>query len=180
MAKLRYTHKAMVDLIIEHPELSQNQIAAHFGFTPAWISNILASEAFQMEMSLRREQIIDPTLKATLKERFEALVIQSVNVLMEKLNKPAGQVSDQVALRAAELGAKALGIGGHAPAEKPRETSDERLQRLSARITSFRPQEIKDVTFEEVAREPAAGGPSLPLGAGEGSGREATGEHVAR
>lgn len=169
LARVRYTHKAMVDLIIEKPELSQNEIAAHFGYTPAWISNILASEAFQAELALRREEVIDPELRATIKERFEALVIQSLAVLQKKLNQPV--VSDTVALRAAELGAKALGIGGHAPPPAPKETSGERLQRLASRMLVVRPLnegEIKDVTFEEIAHSGPAGGDAVSEREGNG------------
>lgn len=129
LQKVRYTHQAMIDLIIEHPEYTQNQLAAHFGYTPGWISNVLASDAFQAAMAARREEIVDPELKASIEERFRALVIRSLEVLQAKLNAPA--VSDQVALRAAELGAKALGVGGHA-APKPPQT--DRLERLAERL----------------------------------------------
>lgn len=133
LKKLSYTHDSLIDLIIERPDLTQNQLAAHFGYTPGWISNILASDAFQVKMAARREQIIDPEIKASIEERFRALVIRSLAVLQEKLN--ATQVSDNVALRAAELGAKALGIGGHA-APKPSSDPD-RLARLAERLVSL-------------------------------------------
>lgn len=129
LQKVRYTHEAMIDLIIKNPELSQNEIAAYFGYTPAWISNILASDAFQAAMAARREEIIDPEIKATIEERFRALVIRSLAVLQEKLNKP--QVSDTVALRAAELGAKALGVGGNAAPAAPQ---GDRLKILADRL----------------------------------------------
>ena len=134
LKRCNYTHDAMIDLIIAHPELNQGQIAAHFGYTESWISNILASDAFQAKMAARREELIDPELAATIKERFQALVVQSLKVLQAKLNQP--QVSDQVAIRAAELGAKALGIGGHAPAA-PRESSQDRLARLAERLPAL-------------------------------------------
>ena len=137
LAKCSYTHAAMIDLILEHPEYTQNQLAAHFGYTPGWISNVLASEAFQAMMAARRDEIIDPELKASIKERFEALVIRSLTVLQEKLNSP--QVSDQVAMRCAELGAKALGVGGHA-APPPPENSAKRLERLAERLLALREQ----------------------------------------
>jgi len=123
----------MIDLIIEHPELDQNHIAAHFGYTAGWISNILASDAFQERMAARKEDIIDPAIKATIEERFRALVIRSLDVLQAKLNQVT--VSDNVALRAAELGAKALGVGGHA-APKPAPSAD-RLIHLAERLVGL-------------------------------------------
>lgn len=130
LKRCNYTHDALIDLIIEHPELDQNELAAAFGYTPGWISNILASDAFQAKMALRREAVIDPDLKATIEERFRALTIRSLQVLQAKLNAP--QVSDNVALRAAELGAKALGIGGHAAPKIPEDP--DRLARLAERL----------------------------------------------
>lgn len=133
LKRCSYTHDAMIDLIIQHPELDQNNIAAHFGYTPGWISNILASDAFQERMAARKGEIIDPVIKATVEERFRALVIKSLDVLQTKLN--ASVVSDTVALRAAELGAKALGIGGHA-APKPTPATD-RLEKLAERLVGL-------------------------------------------
>ena len=138
LKKCSYTHDAMIELIIEGGRrpggISQKDIAAHFGYTEAWISNILASDAFQARLALRREEVIDPVLRASIKERFEALVIQSLKVLQEKLNQAT--VSDNVAIRAAELGAKALGVGGHAPQKAP-ESSQDRLARLAGRLVAL-------------------------------------------
>jgi hypothetical protein len=147
LKRCSYTHKALIDLIIEHPEMLQNELAAHFGYTAGWISNILASDAFQAAMEARREEIIDPELKATIEERFRALVIRSTQVLMEKLN--GKQVSDNVALRAAELGAKALGIGGHS-VPKPPENSNDRLERLAERLISLQTRNREKVINGEV------------------------------
>lgn len=133
LKRCSYTHDALIDLIIEHPELDQNHLAAHFGYTPGWISNILAADAFQERMALRKGEIIDPVLKATIEERFRALTIRSLEVLQQKLN--AATVSDNVALRAAELGAKALGVGGHAvPKVTP---ATDRLEKLAERLVGL-------------------------------------------
>lgn len=145
--KIRYTHEAMADLILENPWISQNQLAAHFGYSPAWISTVITSDGFQSFLAARRGELIDPELRLTLEERFRALTVQSLRVLQEKLAKPADQVSEQLALRAAELGAKSLGVGAHAPpppAPNPAEylpAIAERLMRLQGRTP---PQPITD------------------------------------
>lgn len=133
LKRVSYTHAALIDLIIEHPEWDQKDFAAHFGYTEGWMSNIMASDAFQAALASRKEEVIDPELKATVEERFRGLVIQSIKVLQAKLNQPA--VSDQVALRAAELGAKALGIGGNAPPRPPADFG--RLERLAERLVTL-------------------------------------------
>ncbi len=135
MGKTNYSHDAMIDLIITHPGISQKDLAAHFGYTPAWVSAVFASDAFQAKLAKRREEIIDPEMRASLKERAEALYRRSLDILMEKLDKPA--VSDNVALKAAELGAKALGIGGHAPPSAPPPAGD-RLVILADRLVALK------------------------------------------
>lgn len=142
LKRVSYTHDALIDLIIAHPELDQNQLAAYFGYTPGWISNILASDAFQLKMANRREEVIDPDLKATLEERFRALVIRSLKVLETKLSQST--VSDNVALRAAELGAKALGLGGHSSVP-PQSPPADRLLRLAERLVALRQPQEKEV-----------------------------------
>lgn len=113
LRKISYTHDAMIDLIVADPTLTQGQLAARFGYTQAWVSNIMASDAFQARLAERRKEVIDPTLMATVEERIRALTIRATEVLMDKLHQP--QVSDTVALRAFELGAKGMGLGGNAP-----------------------------------------------------------------
>lgn len=147
--KIRYTHEGMADLILENPWISQNQLAAHFGYSPAWISTIITSDAFQALLAARRQELVDPELRLTLEERFRALTTQSLKVLQEKLARPADQVSDQLVLRAAELGAKSLGIGAHAPPPPPPNPAEylpavaERLLRLQGRQV---PQSVEDAT----------------------------------
>lgn len=137
--KMRYTHEGMADLILENPWISQNQLAAHFGYSPAWVSTIITSDAFQAILASRRAELVDPELRLTLEERFRALTAQSLRVLQEKLARPADQVSDQLVLRAAELGAKSLGIGAHAPPPPPPNPAEylpaiaDRLMRLQGR-----------------------------------------------
>lgn len=149
--KVRYTHEAMADLILENPWISQNQLAAHFGYSAAWVSTILTSDGFQSFLHARKAELVDPELRLTLEERFRALTTQSLRVLQEKLSGPASGVSDQLALRAAELGAKSLGIGAHAPPAPAPSALEylpqvaERLLRLQGRAPAQHVQEIVDV-----------------------------------
>lgn len=113
LAKIRYSHVDMIDYIIAHPGCTQNDLAARYGYTPGWISNVMSSDAWKSAMAARRTELVDPTLAATINERFTALTERSLTRLMEKLDAP--QVSDNVVLRAVELGAKAMGVGGNAP-----------------------------------------------------------------
>lgn len=160
--RMRYSHDAMVDIIVQNPWITQNDIAAHFGYTPAWVSTIITSDAFQAKLAARREEVIDPVMKATLEERFRGLVHRSMEVLMQKLSKPVEAIPDNVALRALELGARGIELGGFgrpqmAPPPAPPEG---RLEELAKRLVEIQDNVRKGVTYEnaEIVEEvPAAG-----------------------
>lgn len=104
-----YNPVAMVELMVEHPEYTHADFAAHFGKPASWMSSVLASEVFQMAIAPHKEAIGDPALTATMDERFRALALRSVTVLQERLD--SGTIDDNVVLQAAALGIKALGMG---------------------------------------------------------------------
>ena len=148
--KIRYSHAAMADLIVENPWITQNAIAEHFGYTASWVSTIITSDAFQALLAARREEIVDPVLKATLEERFRGLVLRSLTVLAEKLDKPAASIPDQVVLRALELGARGIELGGFgrpqlAPAAPP---PPNRLEQLAGRLVELQANVRKGITYE--------------------------------
>lgn len=110
--KVGYSHKDMIDCIIAHPGITQNALAARYGYSVGWVSNVMASDAWQSALAARRAEICDPVLVASVEERFKGITLLSLQRLQQKLEAP--QVSDNVVLRAVELGAKALGVGGNA------------------------------------------------------------------
>lgn len=151
--KVRYSHEAMADLILENPWISQGELAEYFGYSDGWISTIVQSDAFQSHLEARRAEIIDPELRANLQQRFQALTAQSLKVLHAKLSKPAEQVSDQLALRAAELGAKALGFGASAP-PAPVATNPAHLNELADRLIALQKRartDFVDVPSREIS-----------------------------
>jgi hypothetical protein len=153
--KVRYTHNAMVDLLITNPGISQDRIAQYFGYSPSWVCTILASDAFQVQLARRRHELIDPSIAATIEERFKALAETSVNKLIEHINRPMVNVDPEILIKAAALGAKALGIGGNAAAKTVVISSDERLQALSGRLTGLlrkQNEEIINVEVKEINR----------------------------
>lgn len=130
VAKVSYTHDAMIDMLVAEPALSQGTLAARFGYSPAWICHIIASDAFQMRLAERKDALVDPALRASIEERFKALVLRSLQVLEEKLARP--DPPDNLALRAAELGARSLGLGRAEPPAPP--PSGDRLVILANRL----------------------------------------------
>src|SRR5271155_4308879 len=111
ISQVRYTHDDMVDTIIANPCVTQNELAARYGYSASWVSQVLTSDAFQARLHQRKDELTDPTIKATIKERFEAMVRRSLEILEQKLNKPADQVSDQLVLQTLGLTSRAAGYG---------------------------------------------------------------------
>lgn len=154
--KLRYSHQAMVDMLVQNPQLKQNDLAVMFDKSPAWISTIITSDAFQGRLAERRDEYLDPELRLSLQERFRALTTRSLQILQERLE---GNPSDNLLLKTTDLGAKALGLGGNAPAPVVI-TSEERLAALANRLKSLQggagvsgagESQVVDVSFREVS-----------------------------
>ncbi|HNC98909.1 MAG TPA: hypothetical protein PKW90_22435 [Myxococcota bacterium] len=149
LGKIRYTHDAMIDLVIANPWISQNEIAERFGYSVPWVSIVFSSDAFKNRLEERRGEVVDPVIRASLKERFEALVTRSLEVLQAKLSKPSEQVSDALALKTLELGAKALNFGAQAPVVQVQPGA--RLEALAERLMSLnQPRVEKEITGEVI------------------------------
>ena len=146
LAKISYSHADMIDYIIAHPGCGLKELAGRYGYTIGWISNIQASDAWKSAMAKRRSEMVDPLLHATIAERFEGITSLSLERLREKLEAP--QVSDLVVLKAVELGAKALSLGGHAPPVAP---AQDHLATLAARLIELQSNVRKGIIYENQA-----------------------------
>lgn len=108
IAKCSYTHEAMIDLLLAQPAITQNEVATYFGFTASWVSRILSSDAFKEMYAKRKKELVDPVLAQGVETRLEALCMQSIEVLEQKLQS---NPSADVALKALEVTARAKGYG---------------------------------------------------------------------
>ena len=108
IARVKYSHDAMIDLIIANPAVSQNQIAAHFGYSVPWVSRVMNSDAFLTRLAIRKADLVDPVISFSIEEKFKALADKSLDVVLEKLTVTG---SAELGLKALEITAKALGYG---------------------------------------------------------------------
>lgn len=108
IARVKYSHDAMIDLLIANPAISQNEIATNFGYTVPWVSRIMNSDAFQARLALRKEELLDPVIVASIEEKFRALASKSLDVVLDKLSVTN---SAELGLKALEISTKALGYG---------------------------------------------------------------------
>lgn len=111
ITRVRYSHADCIDRMIASPSITQLELAMLYDVTPTWMSIVTNCDAFKVAMAERKAELIDPLLLATLNEKYGALAAKSVEVLLDKLNQPADKISDKLALEAAALGAKAMGLG---------------------------------------------------------------------
>ena len=108
IARVKYTHDALIDQIIANPAASQGELARTFGYTQAWLSRIMNSDAFQARLAVRKADVVDPTLVLSIEEKLRALASKSLDVVMDKL---ALTQNPDTALKALEISSKALGYG---------------------------------------------------------------------
>lgn len=109
LERVSYTHDAMIDLVLENPIITQNEIAAHFGYTPSWVSIVFNSDAFQARLAQRKTEIVDPLVRAQVEEAIKGLVSRSVDIIREKLN--SANVSSEYALEVFKASTRASGYG---------------------------------------------------------------------
>ena len=135
--KLRYSHEALIDLMIAQPELSQNDLAARFGYSASWISQVISSDIFQGKLMERVAEIVDPTLTATVEERLKGQVLRSMELLREKLDRPAAEVPDNLVLRTLEISTRALGYEAKDTSVNVQVNVEGHLEQLGGRLTDL-------------------------------------------
>lgn len=101
IAKLNYSHEAMIDLIVANPQISQGMLAQYFGYSQSWVSQVMSSDAFKQALKARQKEIINPALTLTVEERFESATKMALDIAHE-----------QLALRDKRFALKLLEVGG--------------------------------------------------------------------
>jgi transcriptional regulator with XRE-family HTH domain len=136
--KINYSHDGMINLIICHRGITQNQIAQHFGYSASWVSQVMSSDAFQARLAERAAEIEDPTIRATVEEGLKGLIARSVEIIKEKLKAEPANIPDNLAIRTLELSTRALGMGAKAPTVVINNTQVENhLEVLGGRLTNL-------------------------------------------
>lgn len=155
IAKLTYSHEAMVDAMVRNPLVKGWELAAMFGVTESWLSRVRSSNAFRERLRERTQELVDPLLAAEIEERFDAMVTRSLEILQDKLSERSDDVDPQLALQCAALGAKARGYGGFGAKVAPQPTVREPnwLERSAERLRSLNQGAI-DVESREIVQVP--------------------------
>lgn len=113
IAKVRYTHDAIIDAILANPAISQGELAKEFGYTQTWISIVVNSDAFKSRLAERKGELTDPKLQATINERLDGLANRALDRLAERLDSPTAQLKTMELVSIAKL---AIGDKANRPA----------------------------------------------------------------
>jgi hypothetical protein len=169
ITKLTAAHDAMIDMILANPRITNEELAAQFDMGHTWVATLRHTDLFKRRMEDRREAVIDPVLIASIEEKIRAVTDMAVEHILEKLaTKKADELTDQFLLRAAEFGAKSMGLGS---GEKPEpDAPPDHLQNLAKRLIDLqsshrRTEHAEDVRFTEGA--PRGAGQDAAGSAGE-------------
>lgn len=80
--ELSHTHQAFMDYMLLNPHASLKDMSACFGYTVAWISTVINSDAFQAEFALRRKDISARVASTTL-EKIKIVADMGLDRLMD-------------------------------------------------------------------------------------------------
>lgn len=106
--KVNHHHEAIADLMLAFPEMKKGEIAIRMGYTQAWLSAIINSDAFVAYFEVRRMQYNQ--------ELNQKTVIKLYNVAMKAMDKvdqalDATDLDPRYALDAKDKALTQLGFG---------------------------------------------------------------------
>ena len=106
--KMRYGYQAVLEMIVSDPTITQGEIAEALGYTQAWVSLIINSDAFQQELRVRNDQIFNDVI-IPLRRKVEAVAHRAVEKVAEALD--GDEVGPDYSLNVADKFLHKLGYG---------------------------------------------------------------------
>lgn len=82
--EVRIRHEAIMDFMIANPTVKQGDIAAKFGLTEAWLSQVIHSDAFQLMLRDKQDKIFHHTV-LPLREKMTVAAHLGMDRLIERL-----------------------------------------------------------------------------------------------
>lgn len=104
LAKVRFYHDTIIDLILVNPSISQNELAKQCGYSVTWMSIIVNSDSFKERLAERKAELVDPILRATIAEKVDGAANRALDRLIERLDSPVhGSIKTQDLVSIAKL-----------------------------------------------------------------------------
>lgn len=108
--QLSPTHVQIMDWILANPHRSLGECALTFGYSQAWLSQIIHSDCFQAMLAEKQVELFGE-VRLTVKDRIIGLAHESLRRLTEKV---AVESDTDKVINAADLSLRALGFGAKA------------------------------------------------------------------
>lgn len=83
--KMSPKHEAILNFILMNPTAKYSEVAGHFNVTPAWLSTIVHSHAFQDQLRRRQDEFFDAAVVKDLGEKVQAAAHMTLDEYMEKV-----------------------------------------------------------------------------------------------
>ncbi len=152
----RTSYEWLLDLRLANPTASQEEIARLAGRSHHLVTKLEQSDMYKERLAIRRAEVVDPELRDVVAQKFRALEQRSLDILAKKLSKEPEKISDNLALRCAELGAKVAGRLDRA-APPPPAPSPVHLEELAERLVALQNRvRSRGAEDAEVIRETGA------------------------
>lgn len=78
-------HEQILNYILLNPTKTYGEVAGHFGVTPAWLSVIIHSDAFQRRLSERQDEIFDCGVLQPISDKLSAAADLTIDKYLEKV-----------------------------------------------------------------------------------------------
>ena len=164
--KIKNKHKAILEMMVSNPEMTQRDIAKEFGMTEGWLSQIINSDIFQAQLEEMQEARFHRTL-IPLESKLSALAHSALDELSDQM--AAGAIKSQEALKeTAEMALDRLGYSpkgnGHAiPGNLPPGATFERVTVPAETLQRARQNFGQKAAEREVNAPPAIEGSVEPV-----------------
>lgn len=108
--KLSHTHRAIMQFMVEFPGADGQAIADHFGYSSAYISLLINSDLFRMELRYWQDIGMSEAVLG-VREQVEDLAKSSLARLQERVTTLGNSIPIDSLVDISELALKSLGFG---------------------------------------------------------------------
>lgn len=106
--KVSHIHECIINEMIADPTKSIAELAEIFGYSKSWMSRLTNSDSFQARLAERRQEVMDPSIRARLKDKLETVTMVALDSIQRKLESP--EASADLALSSLGVIQQSLGI----------------------------------------------------------------------
>jgi hypothetical protein len=147
--RLSHRHEAVLRVMLENPDAKLGDIALLLGMTPAWLSTLIHTDAFQAALREKQGDLWSDS-RVSVRDRLSGIASAGLDVLGERLadaETPTGEVREttKMALTALGYGGSGAGVAANGPTVNVFNTVPADVyERARARALGGRPHDERD------------------------------------